>query len=396
MNKMAMSLSGLMLVSMLLTVESKLLYKGVSESCLEWGPGTVPGKVDNEYFRPNTESILYMKNKGMNTIRLPFLWERLQPTLGGSFDATYQGYIDSVVNYATGLGMFVIIDPHNYMRYKLNGNNKVIGESGSGVTTDHFKDLWKRLGGLYKGNDKVMFGLMNEPNSVTTELVLTVMQAGMNGLRESGATQLALVPGNAWTGAHSWNQNWYGTPNAQVMKGITDPQNNFIFEFHQYFDNDYSGTQGTCKTFDSSVVLKDVTDWLRTNKFKGLVGEFGVPDVESCYTAGLNFLQFMEDNSDVYVGWTAWAAGPKWGANDIQVLEPTSFNPLTERPSFNRVFSQYLTDTPVVSGVTSSSSDNAAGTGSGPLNPATSTKSSDASFLSKVSAVAFLVLFAFI
>jgi endoglucanase len=37
-----------------------------------------------------------------------------------------------------------------------------------------------------------------------------------------------MVPGNGWTGAHSWFQAYYGTPNASVMSGIVDPGNNFV------------------------------------------------------------------------------------------------------------------------------------------------------------------------
>lgn len=44
--------------------------------------------------------------------------------------------------------------------------------------------------------------------------------------------------GNAWTGAHSWFQDWYGTPNSEVMDGIVDAGDNFVFEIHQYLDGD--------------------------------------------------------------------------------------------------------------------------------------------------------------
>ena len=66
-------------------------------------------------------------------------------------------------------------------------------------------------------------------------------------IRKTGATNLILVPGNAWSGAHSWLQNWYGTPNATEMIKIEDPINNFSYELHQYYDSDFSGTKPECK-----------------------------------------------------------------------------------------------------------------------------------------------------
>lgn len=83
-------------------------------------------------------------------------------------------------------------------------------------------------------------GLMNEPNSMPTEQVLAAMQAGLDGVRAAGAKQLALVPGNAWTGAHSWTQTWYGTPNSVVMLKIKDPANNYAYDMHQYLDSGMS------------------------------------------------------------------------------------------------------------------------------------------------------------
>jgi endoglucanase len=56
----------------------------------------------------------YFASKGMNIFRIPFKWERLQPTLGGAFDSTQESALDSIVTYATNKGVYVLIDPHKY------------------------------------------------------------------------------------------------------------------------------------------------------------------------------------------------------------------------------------------------------------------------------------------
>lgn len=78
---------------------------------------------------------------------------------------------------------------------------------------------------------------------LTAETVLATMQAGIDGIRSTGAKNLITVPGNAYTGAHSWLQNYYGTPNSEVMIKIKDPQNNFVFEMHQYLGALFSDFQ---------------------------------------------------------------------------------------------------------------------------------------------------------
>lgn len=252
----------------------------------------------------------------MNTFRLNFRWERLQRSLNGAFDATEQQRLYSLVEGVTAAGGYVLIDPHNYARY----HNRVIGDSD--VTHAHFADFWRRLAELFKHNPKVIFGLMNEPRDMRTELWLESANTAIAAIRATGASNLILVPGNAWTGAHSWYQTWYGTANAVVMKGIRDPGNNFAFELHQYFDSDHSGTAPTC-TADGAYVMQDITRWLKENGYKGFLGEFAGANNSACRKAVEDALNYMNTNKDVWLGWTWWAAGP-WWSDYMYSLEPQS------------------------------------------------------------------------
>lgn len=51
----------------------------------------------------------------MNVFRIPFKWERVQPTLGQDLDVAYTGKLDAVVSYATGKGIWVLLDVHKYV-----------------------------------------------------------------------------------------------------------------------------------------------------------------------------------------------------------------------------------------------------------------------------------------
>ncbi|MEM8963124.1 MAG: glycoside hydrolase family 5 protein [Acidobacteriota bacterium] len=309
-----------LLVALVLLILASLTHaepilEGVNLAGAEFAHGT---------FWPNTEEIEYFQSKGMNVLRLPFLWERLQPSLFGDFNAAQLNGLDTFVTEATNRGVHVILDPHNYARY----NGQLIGSSA--VPDTAFADLWSRLATLYQGNARVVFGLMNEPNNMSTEQWRASANTAIAAIRATGATNLILVPGNAWTGAHSWEQNWYGTPNAVEMLNIVDPGNNFVFELHQYFDSNFSGTSPVCVPGNGSTQLVTVTNWLRQHGYVGFLGEFAGANNADCRAAIEDALGYLEANADVWLGWTWWAAGPEWGEY-IFTLEPTN-NYTVDRP----------------------------------------------------------------
>lgn len=303
-----------------------LPMRGVNLAGAEFGEHNLPGQHGVDYTFPTVQEVDYFHAKGMTTIRLGFRWERLQLTLGGPLDATYLAGLDTVVSHATSLGMKVIVNPHNYARY--HGN--LVGSAQ--VPHAQFADFWSRLAQHYQNNPQVVFGLVNEPHTMPTEQWLTAANTAIAAIRAQGSTHLILVPGNAWTGAHAWSQNWYGTPNAQVMTGVVDPGNNFAFELHQYFDADYSGTSQTCQSAAGTGAnqLQGVTQWLRTHGYKGFLAELAGANNIPCRNAVESALDHLEANADVWLGWTWWAAGPWWGEYML-TLEPTN-NFTVDRP----------------------------------------------------------------
>jgi endoglucanase len=98
---------------------------------------------------------------------------------------------------------YVILDPHNSARYL----GQIIG-TPNGPTIADFADLWTKLTTHYKSNPKIIYGLMNEPRNMSTELWRAAAQSGLQAIRLAGGTQLVLVPGNGYTGAQSWYETW--------------------------------------------------------------------------------------------------------------------------------------------------------------------------------------------
>lgn len=301
------------------------MYRGVSLAGAEfgadtWGTGSLPGTYGTHYIYPNQTEVDYFLAKKMNVVRLPFRWERLQPALNGAFDSAELARLDAFVVATTTKGMNVALDPHNYARWYSN----VVG-SGT-LPNSAFADFWSRLASRYKSNPKVIFALMNEPHDMSTEAWLSAANAAIAAIRAAGASNLILVPGNGWTGAASWTSNWYGTANATAMLAITDTGNNYAFEVHQYFDADSSGTSASCVSNTIGAErLMIFTSWLRAHGKRGFLGEFAGGNNATCQAAVTGALSHLGANSDVWIGWTWWAAGP-WWSTYMFGLEPTGGN----------------------------------------------------------------------
>ncbi len=296
------------------------LLRGVNLAGAEFGPTPENGNkgtFGKDWIYPTHAEVDHFIADDMNTIRLPFRWERLQPTQFGEFDSDELARLDDVAGYITAKKAVVVIDPHNYSRYY----NQLIGSPE--VPSAAFADFWSKLSAHFANNPLVVFGLMNEPTGPPAEQWLAAANEAIAAIRATGAKNLITVPGVAWTNASEWTRNWYGTPNSDVMGGIVDSGNNFVIEVHSYLDEDASGTHTTCVAPD--LVTKRIdpfVQWAREHHFKAWFGEFSFGDNDNCRAGMSNLLAYWKANSDVAMGWAAWAAGPWW--NNFESLEPNA------------------------------------------------------------------------
>ncbi|MGR5176227.1 glycoside hydrolase family 5 protein [Vibrio mediterranei] len=283
-------------------------YFGVNLSGGEFNTKALPGKFNLDYTFPSTSDVDYFSSKGMTIFRLPFRWERLQQEMYAELDPLQLERIDQLVDHIANLDALVILNPHNFSRYY----GDVIGTSE--VPVEAFKDFWTKLANHYKNNSRVIFGLMNEPFGMSSELWRDNANSAIAAIRAADADNLILVPGNGYSGAASWHSDWYGTPNATTILTIVDPIDNYAIEVHQYLDADSSGTSQDCVSANIGVErLIKFTGWLREHQKKGFLGEFGAANNDTCHQAMSNLLAYINENLDVWIGWTWWSAGPWWG-----------------------------------------------------------------------------------
>ncbi|KAF4342485.1 cellulase precursor [Fusarium beomiforme] len=287
----------------------KFLWVGTNEAGAEFGETNLPGTWGKHFTFPDPAAVDTLISQGYNTFRVQLRMERTNPSsMTGAFDTAYMKNLTSIVDHITGKGANVILDPHNYGRYF----NNII------TSTSDFQTWWKNFATEFKSNSKIIFDTNNEYNTMDQTLVLNLNQAAINGIRAAGATQTIFVEGNQWSGAWSWpdvNDN---------MKALTDPLDKIVYEMHQYLDSDSSGTSPNCVSTTIGVErLKAATQWLRTNKKVGMIGEFAGGPNDTCKTAVKGMLDYLLQNSDVWKGVTWWAAGP-WWADYMYSFEPPS------------------------------------------------------------------------
>jgi len=302
-------------------------YRGVNLSGAEYGEAD--GIYGTNFIYPSESTVRYFADKGMKIIRLPFLWERLQPVRNGGLERNELERLESAVELIKTHGMKVILDPHNFGYYR--GQRMMT----PGLGAPEFANFWVRLSLEFANDEDVLFGLMNEPFDITAEDWLIAANQAISGIRATGAKNMILVPGTHWSGASTWLQDLPNGNNSKVMSAVVDPADNFIYEIHQYLDEDGSGTHETCPNARLALEgLEGVTGWLKEQNARGLLGEFGGSKEQACLDGLRAMVEFMDENREQWLGWTYWAAGEWWPESEGNNIQPTAKG---DRPQLHAV-----------------------------------------------------------
>ncbi len=289
---------------------------------IAWKGEGVPVVSGTNYQFLQPADIDYLVSKKINFIRLVYSWEYLQPTLNADFpDTEYNRKFTETVNYMTSKGLYVMVEPHggsdpNFFRYK----GSPVGSAQFPISA--FANFWKFMSLKFKSNDRVLYGLGNEPHTIDTATVFAAQQAAIDAIRATGSRQMIMIELNHFDHIYTLNETWTDPSrkmtNAQAMLTIKDPINNTVVEMHEYFSNAGSGTNSDIESVVATVNrVKKGVDWARANNIKLFLGEFGADKNNPlAQQAVINLLDYLNDNSDVVLGWAWWAAGPySWWSN---------------------------------------------------------------------------------
>ncbi|KAF8434770.1 glycoside hydrolase superfamily [Boletus edulis BED1] len=169
---------------------------------LEWdGLGQMPHFVENDSYM----------------FRLP---------MTGVLNQTQFYNYNMLVNACSSTGAYCEIDIHNYARY----DGEIIGQGGP--SNEVFAELWYNIVDYWKYENRVIFGVMNEPHGVPAGSV----QAAVTATRSTGAnSQIILLPGNNYTSA----ETFISSGSAAALNMVRNPDGsitNLVMDVHKYLD----------------------------------------------------------------------------------------------------------------------------------------------------------------
>jgi endoglucanase len=285
-----------------------IFARGVNLSSAEFNDERNPGVYGRDYIYPPADNLDYYASKGFTVVRLPYRWERLQHALFGKLDSLELGRINDFVAAARARNMRVILSPHNFGRYRVDGKTTLIGTAK--VPIEAFADFSYKVAAAFAGDDAIYaLSLMNEPHD-SGGMWKQTAQAGLDAIRRADRERLVLAPGDQWSEASKWQRY-----NDDFL--LDDPASRLIYEAHQYFDADHTGTYKVGYTLSGATPDRGVAwvrpfvEWLKQHEFRGILTEFGVPNDDARWLELLqDLLAYLAKEK---IPWTYWAGGPWWG-----------------------------------------------------------------------------------
>ncbi len=282
-----------------------------------------PGLAGRDYTYPSEPTVQYFCSRGLSLMRIPFRWERLQPRLGQSTAQDELSRLQRLAGMARAAGGRVILDLHNYGRYRTFDQSHPVeqvlsptGIPGAKLTIAHLVDFWVRLSDVFRDDDAVAaYGLMNEPHGLPAGTWKTASNAAVQAIRRRGDRKVILVGGDEWSSAIRFPQ--VNGPRAWV----DDPLRRTAYEAHCYFDADQSGKYQLSydeeQRLDRAIghraarTVAPFLKWCQQNRVAGFVGEFGVPGNDPRWLELLG--DFVSVLRATHTAACYWAAGEWWG-----------------------------------------------------------------------------------
>ncbi|MBC8370790.1 MAG: cellulase family glycosylhydrolase [Planctomycetes bacterium] len=294
-----------------------------------------PGVLGEDYFHNKPWTYNWFADEGVDLFRIPFRWERIQPKLNGPLDEIEIGRLTKILEWANKKNVRIILDLHNFGRYSVTHNNKIISavidkkyDGKVLVSTAHLVDVWRKISAAcdVAKMQPWALGLMNEPHDMGMGKWLKISQQLVRELRASEVSQTLLVAGDGWSSAENWKKLHGG------KTWIDDPLNKIIYEAHVYFDHDGAGKYGLSfgeelrrdpKLYDRPQQrLQPFLDWLKKNNARGLIGEIGVPNsIKPWERVAREAMQLLQQHN---VEMCYWAAGEWWGDYPLSIQPPSA------------------------------------------------------------------------
>lgn len=234
------------------------------------------------------EDIAYIKQTGMNSIRLPFHYKLFTDEDYMGLKSNQDGFarVDSIIKWCKAEGLYVILDMHDAPGGQTGDN---IDDSygypwlfESETSKQLFSEIWKKIADRYKNEPTVLgYDLLNEPIATyftnkeeINKLLVPVYKRGIEAIRSVDPNHIILL------GGAQWNSNFRMFDEKAI-------DSNMLYTCHRYW----------CDTLQSN--LQDFIDFRNKVNLPLYMGETGENTDE--WVGG--FRRLMERNN---MGWHFW------------------------------------------------------------------------------------------
>lgn len=234
------------------------------------------------------EDIAYIKQTGMNSIRLPFHYKLFTDEDYMGLKSNQDGFarVDSIIKWCKAEGLYVILDMHDAPGGQTGDN---IDDSygypwlfESETSKQLFSEIWKKIADRYKNEPTVLgYDLLNEPIATyftnkeeINQLLVPVYKRGVEAIRSVDPNHIILL------GGAQWNSNFSMFDEKAI-------DSNMLYTCHRYW----------CDTLQSN--LQDFIDFRNKVNLPLYMGETGENTDE--WVGG--FRRLMERNN---MGWHFW------------------------------------------------------------------------------------------
>lgn len=258
------------------------------------------------------EDILFIKNTGANTIRLPFHYKLFTDEDYMGLTANQDGFarVDSVVQWCREAGLYLILDMHDAPGGQTGDN---IDDSygypwlfESEASQQLYCDIWRRIAEYYK-NEPVILGyeLFNEPIAHYFEnkeelngKLEDVYKMGVAAIREVDRNHIILLGGS------QWNSNFRPFKDSKFDDKI-------MYTCHRY------GGDPTKEAIQSFISFRDSVN------LPMYMGEIG-HNTDEWQAA---FSQVMRENN---IGYTFWPYKKMDGSCFVGITPPENWSSIVD------------------------------------------------------------------
>ena len=234
----------------------RIQLRGMSTHGIAWFPDYV-----------NYDTFKFLRDEwNTNCIRLAMYSDEYNGYCSGGDKAWLKSLVTSGVDYATSLGMYVIIDWH------------VLGERTPMAHKDEAKTFFDEMSRMYAGNPNVLYEICNEPNGgVSWSEISTYANEVIPVIRQNSPNSVIIV------GTPTWSQ--------EVDKAAAAPLgfDNVMYTLHFYADTHRDSLRNTMEScikgglpiFISEFGMCDASgngavNESEANKWKALIDKYNI------------------------------------------------------------------------------------------------------------------------